>query len=242
MFAYSSAVNMKRWTALGLAMLLAIGLTAWITSNRSRAEVGASAPDAPSWLFSLSSDGGAMTKNADGSYLLTLTGADDAITAFTDRPVRDTAIVPLKRAVLVWPQVFASAAPNAVLVEHDPQGDSDSFVVELSDPKLLTASTVTFHAEVVDNAVQPASLTPITNAVYAVPPAVFGAASLFIDDVTTTTVNIPPSAVCTSSTGSEITPPGNVPTSSETGGFDSACTTAGGTVDHTAGEHETIPS
>ena len=85
-----------------MAFLVVIGLTAWITSNRSTD----ASSSAPSWLFSLSSDAGSMKKNADGSYLLTLTGADDAITAFTDRPVRDTAVVPLGRAVIAWPQVL----------------------------------------------------------------------------------------------------------------------------------------
>lgn len=242
MLTYPSAVNMKRWTALGLAFLIAIGLTAWITSNHSSAEVAANSSGAPTWLFSLSSDAGTMVKNSDGSYLLTLTGADDAITAFTDRPVRDTAIVPLSRAVLAWPQVFIASAPNAVLVEHDPQGNSDSFVVELSEPKLLSASTITFHAVLVENAVQPANLQPITNVVYAVPPATFGSVSLFIDSVPPSTVNIPPTSVCTSSTGATITPPGNVPTSSVTEEFNSSCASAGGHVVNNSGIHYTIPS
>ncbi len=230
-----------------VAFLVFIGLTAWITSNRSTVPASAAvstsdSSSAPSWLFSLSSNAGSMKKNADGSYLLTLTGADDAITAFTDRPVRDTAVVPLSRAVLAWSQVFASAPPNAVLVEHDPSGASDSFVVELTDPKLLNASTIRFHAVLVQNDVQPASLKPIANAQYSVPPATFGTVSLFIDDVTTTTVNYPAMSVCMSSTGGELTPPGSVTTSSETGSFDTACKNAGGYVDHTPGTHYTIPS
>ncbi|CAB4912275.1 unannotated protein [freshwater metagenome] len=230
-----------------MAFLVVIGLTAWITSNRTTdatASSGSSSASSsvPSWLFSLSSDAGSMKKNADGSYLLTLTGADDAITAFTDRPVRDTAVVPLGRAVIAWPQVFASAAPNAVLVEHDPSGASDSFVVVLTDPKLLNASTVTFRAELVQNDVQPASLKPIANAQYVVPPTSFGTVSLFIDNVTTTTVNYPAMSVCISSTGGELTPPGSVTTSSETGSFDNACKNAGGTVEQTPGTHITMPS
>jgi hypothetical protein len=235
------------WMAMVVAFLVFIGLTAWITSNRSTVPASAAvstsdSSSAPSWLFSLSSNAGSMKKNADGSYLLTLTGADDAITAFTDRPVRDTAVVPLSRAVLAWSQVFASAPPNAVLVEHDPSGASDSFVVELTDPKLLNASTIRFHAVLVQNDVQPASLKPIANAQYSVPPATFGTVSLFIDDVTTTTVNYPAMSVCMSSTGGELTPPGSVTTSSETGSFDTACKNAGGYVDHTPGTHYTIPS
>jgi len=232
---------------LVVAFLVVIGLTAWITSNRSSESASAAAStsdssSAPSWLFSLSSDAGSMKKNADGSYLLTLTGADDAITAFTDRPVRDTAVVPLSRAVIAWPQVFASASPNAVLVEHAPSGASDSFVVELTDPKLLNASTITFKAVLVQNDVQPASLKPIANAQYAVPPATFGTVSLFIDNVTTTTVNYPAMSTCISSTGGELTPPGSVATSSESGSFSTACQNAGGTVMDTPGTHITVPS
>ena len=227
------------WIALIAAAAGVIALTTWIGVSNSD-ERTASA-DAPTWLFSLSSDSGTMTKTADGGYDLVLVGVDDAFTAFTDRPYRDTAIIPLERAAQAWPQVFAESAPNAVIVEHEPSGESDSFVVELTEPRLVNASTMEFHAVPVTNQVQPASTKNVASSTYTNPPATFAAVSLFIDDVTTTTVNVPPTSVCTSPTGKEITPPGSIKTSSDNGSFDQSCATAGGTVMNIPGEYETIP-
>jgi hypothetical protein len=141
----------------------------------------------------------------------------------------------------VWPQVFAEAAPNAVIVIHDPQGASDSFVVELTDPKLKGASTLTFNAKVLQPDVMTPSSKQLAQSLYVTPPTSFTAVSLFIDDVTTTTVNIPAKSVCVDKSGNQINPPGSVNTSAETGSFDTACKNAGGTVEDTPGTHSTYP-
>lgn len=182
-----------------------------------------------------------MKLNPDGSYLLTLDGVDDSITAFTDRPNRDSAVASIARAVEVWPTVFADAAPNAVMVIHDPQGSSDSFVVELTDPHLIRTSTLTFNAIVLTADVITPSSKQLARSLYETPPSTFQAVSMFIDDVSTTTVNIPAKSVCVDKSGNQINPPGSVNTSAETGSFDDACKSAGGTVDHTAGTHATYP-
>jgi hypothetical protein len=229
------------WIVLIALAAAVIALTTWIGLSHSDESTSGAESDAPSWLFSLSADSGTMTKTADGGYDLVLTGADDAFTAFTDRPNRETAIIPLSRAMQAWPQVFAESAPNAVIVEHEPSGESDSFVVELTEPRLIDSSTITFHAVLVTNQVQPASTKNVASSTYATPPAVFKEASLFIDDVTTTTVSFPPMSVCTSPAGKEITPPGSITTSSDNGNFDESCKSAGGTVMNTPGEYQTIP-
>lgn len=225
----------RTWIAIAIAVLILAGGVLWITRESSQ---GASADDdGASWLFSLAAEGGTMEEGADGTYRLTLTGIDDPITAFTDRPDRDAGLLPLERAVQSWPQVFADAAPNAVLIEHTPTGDSDSFVVVLTNPTLVSATSLAFDAALVPSDVEPTGV----NNLYPVPPRAFRAASLFIDDVQTTTVNFPPRAVCMSTAGSQITPPGSVTKSSETGAFDQQCKDAGGHVTYTEGEYQTIP-
>ena len=234
-------MNIKKWLAVAVCFVLAIVITAWITSNHSGAPAASTDAAARSWLFSLSSDSGSMKPNANGTYLLTLNGADDSITAFTDRPDRDSAVASIARAVEVWPMVFADAAPNAVLVIHDPKGSSDSFVVELTDPHLIGASTLTFQAKVLTADVMTPSSKQLAKSLYVTPPASFNAVSMFIDDVSTTTVNIPAKSVCVDKTGAQINPPGSVNTSAETGSFDAACQSAGGTVENTPGTHATYP-
>ena len=234
-------MNVKKWSVVALAFIVVIVVTAWITSKHSSSPVAAGDSSARSWLFSLSSDSGTMKPNADGSYLLTLNGADDSITAFTDRPNRDSAVASIARAVEVWPKVFADAAPNAVMVIHDPKGSSDSFVVELTDPHLIGASTLTFHAKVLPADVMTPSSKQLAKSLYVTPPASFKAVSMFIDDVSTTTVNIPAKSVCVDKTGAQINPPGSVNTSAETGSFDDACHEAGGTIETTPGTHTTYP-
>lgn len=232
-------MNKKLWAIFALAGIATVVVMAWATSVYSP-QTGADSSER-NWLFSLTSDSGTLQPNADGSYELTLNGTDESIIAFTDRPYRDSSVSSLSRAVQVWPQVFADAAPNAVLVEHNSDGASDSFVVELTKPQLIDASTLKFHAVVLAPNVTSVGAKNLVNKAYATPPATFDAVSLFIDDVTTTTTNFPPMSICMTKSGQEITPPGSVPTSSESGGFDDACKNAGGTVDHTAGIHNTYP-
>lgn len=232
-------MNKKLWAIFALAGIATVVVMAWATSVYSP-QTGADSSER-NWLFSLTSDSGTLQPNADGSYELTLNGTDESIIAFTDRPYRDSSVSSLSRAVQVWPQVFADAAPNAVLVEHNSDGASDSFVVELTKPQLIDASTLKFHAVVLAPNVISVGAKNLVNKAYATPPATFDAVSLFIDDVTTTTTNFPPMAICMSKSGSEITPPGSVLASSESTSFDNACTSAGGWVERTAGVHGTYP-
>lgn len=234
-------MKLSLWVPLIAIAAGVLIVTTWIGLSKSDTAITGSDSDAPSWLFSLSADSGTMTKSEDGSYELILTEADDVFTAFTDRPYRETAFIPLARAVQAWPQVFAASAPNAVIAEHAPTGGSDSFVVELSEPRLVDSSTLAFSALPVTNTVQPPSTKNVATSAYTVPPSTFEAVSLFIDDVTTTTVNIPAMSVCTSPTGAEITPPGSITTSSDNGSFDASCAAAGGRVEDTPGTHYTMP-
>ncbi len=159
------------------------------TTESSTASTGDPAADtageAPSWLFTLTSTGGTFSTDADGTQTLTLTGIDPGVTAFTDRPDRDAAVVPADRFVQEWPSLFEDSAPNAVLVEHEPSGESDSFVVTLFDP-VLDGSTLTFTAEIVDGEDHSDQIPGLTATPHSEPPASFSTVSLFIDDVSAT--------------------------------------------------------
>jgi hypothetical protein len=166
-----------------------VGAAAWFATDRSHGDglgesVAAieSSSEPPSWLFSLTAGAGTYTSGADGTGMLTLTDVDPHVTAFTDRPDRDTAIVPASKLVEAWPALFAESAPNAVLVEHDPGGETDSFVLELSDPT-ADGSTMTYRARVVIGEDHSEELPGLTSTPSESPPATFSTVSLFIDDV-----------------------------------------------------------
>jgi hypothetical protein len=134
------------------------------------------------WLFSQTACSGSMSEQGDGTYRLTLEQVDDHVTAFTDRPDRDTAVIPASALYDSWSDLFADSPPNAVMIEHDPIGGSDSWVVELIDP-VLEGSTVTFTAIVLGEEDHSPSARRHVQELYASPPATFGDVSLFIDDV-----------------------------------------------------------
>lgn len=156
------------------------------TSTETTAPAAESPDDtadgAPSWLFTVTSTGGTFSTDATGTQTLTLTGIDAGVTAFTDRPDRDAAVVPADRFVQQWPSMFEDSAPNAVLVEHEPSGESDSFVVTLFDP-VLDESTLSFTAEIVDGEDHSDQIPGLTATPHSEPPASFSTVSLFIDSV-----------------------------------------------------------
>jgi hypothetical protein len=166
------------------------------------------AGDAPtkSWLFSQTAGAGTYTERADGTATLTLTDVDDAVTGFTDRPDRDTVLFPSAKLVDAWPTLFATSAPNAVLVVRDASGVASSFVLTLSDPA-VDGSTMTYAAKAVQGQDHSSQLPGMTQAPFTTPPATFATVSLFIDNVN------PDTAVfsCLNGNGQVISPPGTVP-------------------------------
>jgi hypothetical protein len=188
---------------------------------------GQDAADAtPSWLFSHTADSGTLTPRADGTYDLALNGIDPNVIAFTDRPDRQTSIIEVAHLVEAWPAMFADSPPNAVLVEHDPAGTSDSLVVVLTEPR-LEGTTLTYRAAVLDEEDHPDQVTGLVNSAHAEPPASFSTVSMFIDDV-----NLDASVFeCVNGSGQLITPPGTMPIYYKpTAPFVKLCSDVGGTV------------
>lgn len=112
--------------------------------------------------------------------------------AFTDRPVRDSVILTAAQLIEQWPALFTDSPPNAVLVEHNPSGNTDSVVLTLTNPRLTTpatasatsadTATLTFDAALITTE-HPSNLKRLTRGIHKTPPATFTNASLFIDDV-----------------------------------------------------------
>jgi hypothetical protein len=134
-----------------------------------------------SWLFSHTADAGSLEKQSDGSYRLTLTGIDPHVMAFTDRPARATRIIGIQALADAWDELFASAPPNAVLVEHGSNGEADSVVLELTSPE-VKGNSITFTAQVLD-AEKAQGMSGLVGTLHAEVPSSFSQASLFIDDV-----------------------------------------------------------
>lgn len=185
---------MRRATVVLSVCLVAVGvlsaaIVAWMVASDSRS--------APAWLFSHTAGAGAFQKEDGGNYTLTLTDIDPHVVAFTDRPDRDAEILDVRDLVAAWPRLFADSPPNAVLVEHLIDGQSDSIVVELSDPVLAT-SGLTFTAVPLTGPV-PDSLKRLVGSVHNEPPATFGDVTVFIDDATA-------SPECASQASGDVSP------------------------------------
>ena len=173
-----SRVKIVTLSGLLIVTLIAVGVFVFRVAPKGSSEVTAS----PNWMFSHTSASGTFTDNHDGTYLLTLNGADRDVTAFTDRPNRETAIIPIVALANRWSQLFKDAPPNAVLVEHDSSGEADSIVVELTT-MAVRGTTATFTARILTSQQRPLSLSNIGGTPYSTPPARFSEVSLFIDDV-----------------------------------------------------------
>jgi hypothetical protein len=134
-----------------------------------------------SWLFSHTADKGTLEQQSDGTYRLTMSGIDPHVMAFTDRPARDTQIIGIQALADSWDELFASAPPNAVLVEHNAQGEADSVVLELTSPE-VEGDSITFSAQVLDEK-KAQGVSGLAGTLHSEAPSTFNEASLFIDDI-----------------------------------------------------------
>ena len=172
--------SVRSSTAFGVALALAFGVAAgWLLGGGEQGDLNASQE---SWLFSHTADAGEIRERADGSLELVLRSFDERVTAFADRPFRDAKIETVEWLVSAWDDLFAESAPNAVLVEHDPDDLAKSVVVVLSSPR-LSGGELTYAVTVLD-AVPEGRLARVAGESHENPVRSFQAVSLFIDDVT----------------------------------------------------------
>ena len=165
------------WLSVTLTFVLALGLVMFLMTDKKETEI--------SWLYSQTAESAEMVSLGGNKYELTLNDVDLHTIMFSDRPDRIVDIVSTQKIIDGWDIAFAESAPNAVLVEHEPSGESDSLVVVLYSPEYDSLkSTLTYQVEVLSDEQHPERLKQIANA-HDVPPTEFEAVSLFIDNVTT---------------------------------------------------------
>ena len=102
----------------------------------------------PVFLWSMASADGSLTGPDDQRLRLTMTGVDDFVTRFTDRPLRTATAVDTRDFFERWDQRFASVPPNAVLSYSLGDGQSPTqIVVTLANPDYDPAvDTLSFDA------------------------------------------------------------------------------------------------
>ena len=171
-------VTKKRvvWLSVILIFAALLGLVLFLLTDKKETEV--------SWLYSQTAESAEMVSLGGDKYELTLNNVDLHTIMFSDRPDRLVDIVATQQIIDGWDIAFAESAPNAVLVEHEPSGESDSLVVVLYSPKYDSmAGTLTYQVELLADEQHPERLKQIANA-HDVPPLEFKVVSLFIDNVT----------------------------------------------------------
>jgi hypothetical protein len=141
-----------------------------------------SGDDETSWLFTQTADTGRLERTDEGVTRLVMNDVDLHTIMFAHRPDRLVEVVDTASLTDQWNEEFADSAPNAVLVEHQPDGETDSLVVVLERPVLDTAArTLSYDIEVLADEHHPDSFDGVVGEVHDDPPAEFGAVSLFID-------------------------------------------------------------
>jgi hypothetical protein len=122
-----------------------------------------------------------MRPAGGGNYELSLTGVDPDVLFFTERPKRDTGVVPLQ--VMLGALFRAgSTAPNAALDISGPGAREDVVAFELRKPRYdSSGQTLTYDAKPLDD-LDGTQLAYLNDRLEGRPPAQFGEASLFIDE------------------------------------------------------------
>ena len=99
-----------------------------------------------SWLFVIHSRNAQISEKQ-----LVLQDVDPSVLAFTDRPIRKTAMLEYADFVANWPLAFDYKNPNATVSYFDKEGNYHGDVVELIDPKVV-GETIVFGIKAIDNA------------------------------------------------------------------------------------------
>ena len=145
-----------------------------------------------SWLYSQTSDTAELDDLGGGKFRLVMRGVDLHTIQFSDRPDRLVEVIDTEDFVHGWDTMFASSPPNAVLIEHEPSGQTDSLVVVLTNPEFNYADDeISYDVEILADEQHPERLLKLVNA-HTEPPVNMRAVSLFIDSVTTVGTNTTP--------------------------------------------------
>ena len=159
--------------------------------NPIEASAADPSPSTRSWLFVQDAASGTLVGTDDQNLTLTLKNVRLYTSAFSDRPDRLAAALPNQKFIDNWATGFASSPPNATLsYRHAGSVRPTNIVLTLTspsyDPKKLT---IKYKAATVFRTIS----NHVPNAPgYSIPiPKSFGAASLFIDPVSSGNSFIP---------------------------------------------------
>ena len=133
------------------AIVAALVLTACASTQNQpepSSTVKVATSNEPVFLWSMASADGSLTGPDDQDLRLTMTGVDDFVTRFTDRPQRTATAVDTRDFFERWDARFASVPPNAVLSYSRGASQAPTqIVVTLTNPDYdPAADTVTFEA------------------------------------------------------------------------------------------------
>jgi len=138
-------------------------------------------------LYTTTADAG-MLRKAPGkaTYRLTLKDPAAKVSAFSDRPERTASRQSLKQFVGDWKaNGFAQDPPNAALVLDRAPAAHDTYLFELSHPRIARHGNLTFTAKRIGTR-STGALEPIAKGADRGRPRNFGRASVFIDASGTT--------------------------------------------------------
>ena len=186
-----------RWAAVAAIAALVGAVVGYGVASRNDDMTSVPSSEV-SWLFSQTAARATLEGLGDDRFDLTLHDVDVHTIQFSDRPERLVEIIDTSELVAQWGTWFASSAPNAVLVEHEADGTTDSLVVVLETPVFdLATATLSYLATVIADEAHPERLREFGTP-HAEPPLEMDAVSLFIDSVVTEE----------SSLGTNVTAPG----------------------------------
>lgn len=135
------------------------------------------------WLYVITADA-ASVRQEGSRWNLQMTGVNDLVTAFTDRPARQVRTLALKQLADSWPQTVGATPPNAAItpdrVSQDRSADGP-IVVELGPPE-VTGDSVQFPITPLPGGDQEL-LKAIGRPAGPARAQDFGATALFIDDL-----------------------------------------------------------
>ena len=153
------------------ALVLAFLLGSAIVSQPAQAEeAGASSVDRTSFLFGITGQGTSIEPIQDtDSYRVRISGTNNTVTWFSDRPVRESGTTTANLFMDLWSDSsFVSDPPNSALVLRDGPA-SGTVVVKASRPKF-------------ENGILAFTVTPLESK--SALPAQVESVSLFIDNFT----------------------------------------------------------
>jgi len=192
---------------LAVATLLIIGLV--VVASPS---AGASLPTAKpktrtaALLFVVQGTTGTYARTSDGTAVLTLTGADQLATWFTDRPDRQAGTIPLPEALTMIG--FDTNPPYAVATVRLADTHHDALAVKLEAPSYdQAAGTLAFRVTPLSN--PGSNLRGFDRRLDKGLAPNFGDVALFIDDTTTPVASDGTPAIPGSGPAQSPTPPPN---------------------------------